>query len=100
MNVFHWHLSENQGFRVESKRFPKLQEMGSDGLFYTQEKVREVIAYARDRGIRVIPEFDMPDHSTAWFVGYSDLASATAPYTIQPNSVSVDPAMDPTRASK
>jgi hexosaminidase len=75
LNVFHWHLSENQGFRVESKRFPKLQEMGSDGQYYTQDQVREVIAYARDRGIRVIPEFDMPGHATAWFVGYPELAS-------------------------
>src|SRR6185369_5730252 len=53
MNVFHWHLSENQGFRVESKKFPKLHELGSDHLYYTQEEVRDLIAYARDRGIRV-----------------------------------------------
>ena len=99
MNVFHWHLSENQGFRVESKRFPKLQEMGSDGLFYTQDQVRDVIAYAHDRGIRVIPEFDMPGHSTAWFVGYPDLASAPGPYTIERKWGVLDPAMDPTRES-
>jgi hexosaminidase len=99
MNVFHWHLSENQGFRVESKRFPKLQEMGSDGLYYTQEQVRDVIAYARDRGIRVIPEFDMPGHSTAWFVGYPHLASAPGPYTIERKWGVFDPAMDPTRES-
>ena len=99
MNVFHWHLSENQGFRVESKRFPKLQEMGSDGLFYTQEQVREVIAYAHDRGIRVIPEFDMPGHSTTWFVGYPDLASAPGPYAIERKWGVFDPAMDPTRES-
>jgi hexosaminidase len=99
MNVFHWHLSENQGFRVESKRFPKLQEMGSDGLYYTQDQVRDVIAYARDRGIRVIPEFDMPGHSTAWFVGYPDLASAPGPYTIERKWGVFDPAMDPTRES-
>jgi hexosaminidase len=99
LNVFHWHLSENQGFRVESKRFPKLQEMGSDGLFYTQEQVRDVIAYAHDRGIRVIPEFDMPGHSTAWLVGYPDLASAPGPYTIERKWGVFDPAMDPTRES-
>ena len=99
MNVFHWHLSENQGFRVESKRFPKLQEMGSDGLYYTQEQVRDVIAYAHDRGIRVIPEFDMPGHSTAWFVGYPDLASGPGPYTIERKWGVFDPAMDPTRES-
>jgi len=99
MNVFHWHLSENQGFRIESKRFPKLQQMGSDGLYYTQDQVRDVIAYAHDRGIRVIPEFDMPGHSTAWFVGYPDLASAPGPYTIERKWGVFDPAMDPTRES-
>jgi hexosaminidase len=99
MNVFHWHLSENQGFRVESKKFPKLHEMGSDGLYYTQEEIRDLIAYAHDRGIRVIPEFDMPGHSTAWFVGYPDLASAPGPYTIERKWGVFDPAMDPTRES-
>lgn len=97
LNVFHWHLSENQGFRIESKRFPKLQEMGSDGLYYTQEDVHEIIAYARDRGIRVVPEFDMPGHSTSWFVGYPDLASAPGPYSIERKWGVFDPAMDPTR---
>jgi hexosaminidase len=99
MNVFHWHLSENQGFRVESKKFPKLHELGSDGLYYRQEEIRDLIAYARDRGIRVIPEFDMPGHTTAWFVGYPDLASAPGPYTIERKWGVFDPAMDPTRES-
>src|SRR5579859_2932509 len=75
MNVLHWHLSENQGFRIESKKYPKLQELGSDNLYYTQDEVRDFIAYARERGIRVVPEFDMPGHSTAWFVGHPELAS-------------------------
>jgi hexosaminidase len=97
LNVFHWHLSENQGFRIESKRFPKLQEMGSDGQYYTQDQVREAIAYARDRGIRVIPEFDMPGHTTAWFVGYPELASGPGPYQIERQWGIFDPAMDPTR---
>jgi len=96
MNVFHWHLSENQGFRVESKKFPKLHELGSDNLFYTQEEVRDLIAYARDRGIRVVPEFDMPGHSTAWFVGYPELASGSGPYSIERKWGIFDPAMDPT----
>ena len=96
MNVFHWHLSENQGFRVESKKFPKLHELGSDNLYYTQEEVRQFIAYARDRGIRVVPEFDMPGHSTAWFVGYPELASGSGPYTIERKWGIFDPAMDPT----
>jgi hexosaminidase len=97
LNVFHWHLSDDQGIRVESKVYPKLQEMGSDGNYYTQVQVKEVIAYARDLGIRVVPEFDMPGHSTAWFVGYPELASAPGPYTIERHWGIFDPAMDPTR---
>src|SRR6266478_3127655 len=96
MNVFHWHLSENQGFRVESKKFPKLHEMGSDDLYYTQDDMRELVAYARDRGIRVVPEFDMPGHSTAWFVGHPELASGKGPYEIERRWGVFDPAMDPT----
>jgi hexosaminidase len=83
LNVFHWHLSDDQGFRVESRRYPRLTQMGSDGNFYTQADVRQVVAYAQDRGIRVIPEFDMPGHTTAWFVGYPELASAPGPYAIE-----------------
>jgi hexosaminidase len=96
MNVFHWHLSENQGFRVESKKFPKLHEAGSDGLYYTQEEVRELIDYAHDRGIRVVPEFDVPGHSTAWFVGYPEFASGKGPYEIERKWGIFDPAFDPT----
>jgi hexosaminidase len=96
LNVFHWHLSDNQGFRVESKKFPKLHEMGSDGLYYTQDEVRELIKYAGERGIRVVPEFDMPGHSTAWFVGYPELASAPGPYEIERKWGVFDPAMNPT----
>jgi len=96
MNVFHWHLSENQGFRAESKKFPKLHTLGSDGLYYTQDEIRDLIAYARDRGIRVVPEFDMPGHSTAWFVGHPELASAPGPYEIERKWGIFDPAMDPT----
>jgi hexosaminidase len=97
LNVLHWHLSDDQGFRVESKRFPRLQEMGSDGLYYTQGEVRRVIAYAHERGIRVVPEFDMPGHTTAWFVGYPEIASAPGPYQIERHWGVFDPAMDPTR---
>ncbi|HWC17396.1 MAG TPA: family 20 glycosylhydrolase [Terriglobales bacterium] len=99
MNVLHFHLSENQGFRVESKRFPKLHEMGSNGLYFTQDQIKEIIAYARDRGIRVMPEFDMPGHSTSWFVGYPELASGPGPYEIEKKWGIFDPAMDPTKES-
>jgi hexosaminidase len=99
LNVFHWHLSENQGFRVESKLFPLLEEKGSDGLYYTQQQIRGVIEYARDRGIRVVPEFDVPCHTTAWFAGYPHLASGTGPYRIETRWGVFDPAMDPARES-
>jgi hexosaminidase len=97
LNVFHWHLTEDQGFRVESKCFPNLHKLGSDGDYYTQDEVREIVAYARDRGIRVVPEFDMPGHATAWFVGYPELASAPGPYEIRRVFGIGDPTMDPTR---
>jgi hexosaminidase len=99
LNVFHWHLSDDQGFRVESEKFPLLQQKGSDGLYYTRAQIRQVIEYARDRGIRVVPEFDMPCHTTAWFAGYPQLASGKGPYQIARNWGVLDAAMDPTRQS-
>jgi len=96
LNVFHWHLSEDQGFRVECKIFPKLHQLGSDGMFYTHAQIKEILAYAEDRGIRVIPEFDIPGHSTSWFVGYPELASAPGPYTIERRWGVFDPTFNPT----
>jgi hexosaminidase len=97
LNVLHWHLTEDQGFRIESKKFPRLHTMGSDGQFYTQDEAREIIAYARERGIRVVPEFDMPGHATAWLVGHPELGSAPGPYTIERGAGIFEPALDPTR---
>ena len=97
LNVLHWHLSEDQGFRVECQSFPKLHEMGSDGNYFTQEQVREILEYAKERGIRVVPEFDMPGHTTAWFVGYPELASGPGPFAIERSWGVHDPCMDPTR---
>lgn len=97
LNVLHWHLSEDQGFRVECRSFPKLHTMGSDGLYYTQGEIREILEYARDRGIRVVPEFDMPGHTTSWLVGYPELASAPGPYRIERHWGVSDPCMDPTK---
>jgi hexosaminidase len=97
LNVLHWHLSEDQGFRVECKSFPRLHEMGSDGNYFTHEHIREIVEYARDRGIRVIPEFDMPGHTTSWLVGYPELASAPGPYEIERQWGVFDPCMDPTK---
>jgi hexosaminidase len=72
LNVFHWHLSDDQGFRAESKKFPRFTEAASEGQFYTQDQMREVVAYARARGIRVVPEFDMPGHTTSWLLAYPE----------------------------
>jgi hexosaminidase len=96
LNVLHWHLTEDQGFRVESRRFPELHQMGSDGDFYTQEQIREIIRYAADRGIRVMPEFDMPGHATAWLVSHPEIGSAPGPYKIERKPGIFDPTMDPT----
>jgi hexosaminidase len=97
LNVLHWHLTEYQGFRVESKVFPALHERGSNGHYYTQDDVRDVIAYAADRGIRIVPEFDLPGHATSWFVGYPELASAPGPYLLDSVFGVLEPVMDPTR---
>src|SRR5262249_11496344 len=97
LNVLHWHLTEDQGFRVESKKFPGLHSLGSDGLFYTQDQVREIIAYARERGIRVMPEFDIPGHSPSWLAGHPELGSAPGPYKIERGAGIFEPALDPSR---
>jgi hexosaminidase len=97
MNVLHWHLSDDQGFRVESKKFPKLTGMGSDGMFYTQTEIRDLIAYAHDRGVRVMPEFDIPGHTHSWYIGYPELASGPGPYALAGDGL--DPIMNPTEES-
>ncbi len=97
LNVFHWHLVDDQGFRIESKRFPRLTSAGSDGLFYTQNDARELVRYARERGVRVVPEFEMPGHSTAWLVAYPNLASGSVPPGIRREFGVSDYVLDPTR---
>ena len=97
LNVFHWHLTEDQGFRMQSLVYPALTAKGSDGLFYTQQDAREIVAYARARGIRVVPEFEMPGHSAAWLVAYPSLSSGTHPDEIRREFGISDTAIDPTR---
>ncbi len=96
MNVLHWHLTDDQGFRVESRVFPQLHQLGSDGFFYTQDEIKDIIAYANARGIRVVPEFDIPGHSTSWFVAFPNLASASGPYKVERNWGVFDPTFNPT----
>lgn len=99
MNVFHWHLSDDQGFRAESKLYPKLTSVASNGEFYTQAQMREVVEYARARGIRVVPEFDMPGHTVSWLVAYPQLASSKGPFHLPDVAGIHDEALDPTRES-
>jgi len=84
INRFHWHLTEDQGWRIEIKAFPRLTEVGawrSDpgtggtyGGFYTQDEVREVVQYAADRFVDVVPEIEMPGHCTAALACYQHLS--------------------------
>ena len=96
LNVLHLHLTEDQGFRIESKAHPRLHEMGSDGFYFTQEQMREIIAYAAERCIRVVPEFDIPGHATSWLVGHPEIGSAPGPYEIERRWGIFDPVLDPT----
>jgi len=80
LNVFHWHLTDDQGFRVEVKAFPKLHENGSDGDYYTHEQLQDIVKYADERGIRVVPEFDVPGHATPFLVAYPEIASSPHQY--------------------
>jgi hexosaminidase len=96
LNVLHLHLSNDQGFRVESKVFPKLCRVASDGLYYTQEDIKGIIAYAGQRGIRIVPEFVVPAHTTAILTAFPELASVKRAYTLQRYFGVFDPVMDPT----
>jgi len=93
MNTFHWHLTEDQGWRVEIKKYPRLTEIGAwrresmdDGIphggFYTQEDVREVVAYAKTRFITVVPEIEMPGHCQAALAAYPELSCSGGPFKV------------------
>ncbi len=99
MNVLHLHLTDDQGFRIESKVYPKLHQLGGEGLFYTQEQMKDIIRYAADRGIRIVPEFDMPGHATSWLVGYPELATVPGEYKVEREWGIMNPVMDPTKES-
>lgn len=75
MSVFHWHLVDDQGWRIEMKKHPKLIQMASDGFYYTQEEIKSVVKYAGDRGILVVPELDVPGHGTAILSAYPEIGS-------------------------
>ena len=96
MNVLHLHLCNDQGFRVESKLFPSLNTLSSEGSYYTQENIKEIIRYADQRGIRIVPEFVVPAHTTAMLVAFPELASVKREYKLQRYFGVFDPVMDPT----
>jgi hexosaminidase len=84
MNRFHWHLTDEPGWRIEIKKYPKLTEIGATGnwhdrnaprKFYTQDEIREIVAYAAERHIQVIPEIDMPGHASAATRAYPELSA-------------------------
>ena len=93
MNTFHWHLTEDQGWRIEVKKYPRLasvaawrsETMGNGvphGGFYTQDDVREIVQYAKDRFITVVPEIEMPGHSQAALAAYPDLSCSGGPFKV------------------
>lgn len=107
-NIFHWHLTDDQGWRVEIKSLPKLTEVGAwrvprtgpwwtydppaenenatNGGYYTHEQIREVVQYAADRYIQVLPEIDVPGHSLSMIAAYPHLSSTELPYKVNPGS--------------
>jgi hexosaminidase len=97
MNVLHLHLSEDQAFAVESRVFPRLHEVASGGNYFTQDGIREIITYADQRGIRIVPEFDVPGHTTSMMVAYPELASVPGEYKLQKYFGIFDPALDVTK---
>ncbi|MCX6276779.1 MAG: family 20 glycosylhydrolase [Bacteroidetes bacterium] len=109
MNTFHWHLTDDQGWRIEIKKYPKLTEIGAwrvdhedmpwnerplqqpgekatYGGFYTQDEIREIVQYAADRYITVIPEIEMPAHCVAALAAYPKLSCSGGPFTVPPGS--------------
>jgi len=95
MNVLHLHLVDDHGFRVESKVFPELHTRASKGEYFTQLEIREIVKYAADRGIRVVPEFDVPGHASAFLTAFPNLGSAPGPYHLQNRSGIFDPTLNP-----
>ena len=112
MNVFHWHLVDDQGWRIQMKTLPRLTEVASDGQFYTQEEIKDIVKYAGDRGILVVPEIDVPGHASAILTAFPEIGSkvievtasnaegkiqttAFVNYTLERNSGIFTPTLDP-----
>ncbi len=97
MNVLHLHLSDDQGFRVEVDSYPELYQKGSDGQYFTKYDLKQIVKYAADRGIRVVPEFDVPGHATAWLAAMPELGSNpdVKEYSIERNAGIFNPTLNP-----
>ncbi|MEN2413390.1 beta-N-acetylhexosaminidase [Flavobacterium mesophilum] len=112
MNVFHWHLVDDQGWRIEMKKHPKLIDKASDGLYYTQEEIRNIVKYADERGILIVPEIDVPGHGSSILTAYPEIGSkvitvtggtsekniqgtAISTYGIERNAGIFSPTLDP-----
>ncbi|MBC8951599.1 family 20 glycosylhydrolase [Xenorhabdus sp. PB62.4] len=95
INVFHWHLTDDQGWRFASEHYPKLQQLASDGLFYSKAQMQEVVTYASSLGIRVVPEIDFPGHASAIAVAYPELISKRGTYEMQRGWGVHKPTLDP-----
>jgi hexosaminidase len=112
MNVFHWHLVDDQGWRIEMKKHPKLIDLASDGMYYTQEEIKNIVKYADERGILIVPEIDVPGHGSAILTAYPEIGSkvitltggtsekniqgtAIATYGVERNAGIFSPTLDP-----
>lgn len=112
MNVFHWHLVDDQGWRIQLKKHPKLTELASDGFYYTQEEIKNIVKYADERGILVVPEIDVPGHASAILTAYPEIgskvvnisngnaegsakAAVVSTYSIERNAGIFSPTLDP-----
>lgn len=99
MNVFHWHLVDDQGWRIEMKNLPKLHELASDGNYYTQEEIKGIVKYADDRGILVMPEIDVPGHASAILSVFPEIGSkienGVGSYSVERKSGIFNATLDP-----
>lgn len=104
-NVFHWHLTDDGGWRLQIRKYPKLTEVGAwreekegrYGGYYTQDDAREIVKYAQARGITVVPEIDMPAHCMAALAAYPELSVKGGPYKVQGKMESPSDVMDVTK---
>lgn len=94
-NVFHWHLTDDQGWRIALNSYPKLHQQASDGLYYSQAQIKDVVAYAAMLGIRVVPEFDVPGHASSIVMAYPELGSGTTLTELERRWGVFKPLLDP-----